>query len=68
MQSIKCVSVGDGAVGQACLIVRLAENRFREGYIPTVFDNYDTTVMVDDKLIQISFWVKSDLQFFQIPF
>ncbi|XP_042606759.1 cell division control protein 42 homolog isoform X2 [Cyprinus carpio] len=47
MSTIKCVVVGDGAVGKTCLLVSFT-NKFPSE--PTVFDNQAVTVMVDGEL------------------
>lgn len=40
-EKIKCVLVGDGAVGKSSLIAAYAQNKFREDYQPTAYDTFN---------------------------
>ncbi|KAH3873838.1 hypothetical protein DPMN_037078 [Dreissena polymorpha] len=53
MQAIKCVGVGDGAVGLTCLMTTYTTNVFSREYIPTVFETYNADVVVDEKPISL---------------
>ncbi|CAG2205800.1 RAC2 [Mytilus edulis] len=56
MQHIKCVVVGDGNVGKTCLLMCFSTNTFNEDYVPTIFDNYKTTIIVNDTYVELGLW------------
>ena len=40
LPTVKCVLVGDGAVGKTSLLVSYARSEYPTEYVPTAFDNY----------------------------
>ena len=45
--SIKCVTVGDGAVGKTCLLHSFSSTKeFQEEHIPTVMDTFAMTMII----------------------
>ncbi|XP_063677898.1 ras-related protein ced-10-like [Bolinopsis microptera] len=47
MRNVKCVCIGDGAVGKTCLLMSYSQDRFPTEYVPTIFDNFAVNQEVD---------------------
>ncbi|KAM9792999.1 rho-related GTP-binding protein RhoH [Neosynchiropus ocellatus] len=54
--AVKCVLVGDSAVGKTALLVRFTSETFPEVYKPTVFDNTGVEVYMDGVLVSLGLW------------
>ena len=52
-ETIKCVAVGDGAVGKTCLLITYSKDEFPSEYVPTVFDNYSVMVPIDKETFKL---------------
>jgi len=56
MHAIKCVVVGDGGVGKTSLLMSYTSNSFPNDYVPTIFDNYNAPIMIEDKVYNLGLW------------
>ncbi|KAI1887634.1 hypothetical protein AGOR_G00192330 [Albula goreensis] len=54
--SVKCVLVGDSAVGKTALLVRFTSETFPDCYKPTVYDNTGVDVFMDEVPISLGLW------------
>lgn len=55
-KSVKCVVVGDGTVGKTCMILSYSKDQFPQEYTPTVANNVDTSLTVDNQIIRLGIW------------
>ncbi|KHJ97656.1 hypothetical protein OESDEN_02362 [Oesophagostomum dentatum] len=49
VRTLKCVLVGDAAVGKTSLIVSYTTNGYPQNYVPTAFDNYSGETTFKDR-------------------
>ncbi|XP_018420234.1 PREDICTED: rho-related GTP-binding protein RhoH [Nanorana parkeri] len=56
MNAIKCVLVGDSAVGKTALLVRFTAETFPDSYRPTVYENTGVDVFMDGNPISLGLW------------
>jgi len=56
MQTVKCVVVGDGAVGKTCLLMSYTQRMFPREYIPTIFDNYSSNIDYEGQHIRLDLY------------
>jgi len=52
----KLVVIGDGACGKTCMLVVQSKNEFPTDYVPTVFENYVTTLTIDGEKRDLALW------------
>lgn len=50
---LKCVFLGDGAVGKTSLIVSYTTNGYPTKYVPTAFDDFSAVVQVDGQPVRL---------------
>ncbi|XP_078534436.1 rho-related GTP-binding protein RhoH [Lissotriton helveticus] len=65
MDSIKCVLVGDSAVGKTALLVRFTSETFPDAYRPTVYENTGVDVFMDGIQISLGLWDTSGNEAFK---
>ncbi|XP_018418103.1 PREDICTED: rho-related GTP-binding protein RhoU-like [Nanorana parkeri] len=52
-RNLKCVLLGDGAVGKTSLLVSYTTNGYPTRYIPTAFDDFSALVQVDNTPVKL---------------
>ncbi|XP_022912513.1 rho-related GTP-binding protein RhoU-like [Onthophagus taurus] len=52
-ERVKCVILGDTAVGKTSLVVSYSNDTFPTKYVPTAYDNYKVVVQVDGEPVRV---------------
>ncbi|KAI8830369.1 ras family-domain-containing protein [Chytriomyces cf. hyalinus JEL632] len=52
----KLVVVGDGGCGKTCFLHSYVKNEFPEEYVPTLFENHVSDIVVDGQQVTLSIW------------
>ncbi|KAL7849024.1 hypothetical protein SRHO_G00206470 [Serrasalmus rhombeus] len=52
-RALKCVLLGDGAVGKTSLVVSYTTNGYPTKYVPTAFDHFSAVVQVDGHPVRL---------------
>ena len=55
-EHVRCVVVGDGAVGKTSMLISYCTDKFPTEYVPTVFDHFETKLMIGDRQVNLSLW------------
>ncbi|XP_061441491.1 rho-related GTP-binding protein RhoH [Rhineura floridana] len=56
LDSVKCVLVGDAAVGKTALLLRFTSETFPDAYRPTVYENTGVEVFLDGVQVSLGLW------------
>jgi len=57
LRPIKCVLVGDGAVGKACFLDVVCKGTFPDTYVPMIMEVFSHTFKLsDERTVDIEFW------------
>eukprot|EP01090_Pellita_catalonica_P008423 TRINITY_DN1923_c0_g1_i2.p1 TRINITY_DN1923_c0_g1~~TRINITY_DN1923_c0_g1_i2.p1 ORF type:complete len:264 (-),score=26.39 TRINITY_DN1923_c0_g1_i2:154-945(-) len=52
----KCVVTGDSGVGKTCILMTHDKNKFPSDYVPTVYDNFTSTINLEDTTVIVDIY------------